>query len=321
MRVGVVGGRRLHRQVGENLQQVVLDHVADRAGLFVEGPAALDAELLGHRDLHVLDVVRGSRSARGRCWRSGRSRMLWTGCFPGNGRCGRSTSRRRSAEDAVELLRRRKVAAERLLHDHPRAVGCSPTRPGAARPRRRAWAGWPDSAPADCADPSSLRELEGRRVVVVAVDVAEPVAQLGERLLVEPAVCFEAVACPGLERVELPARLGHADDRHVEVAMLGPSPGSPGRSSCAPGRRSRRRTPRRRPSWAGHRRSLPGLRMAARLQGGCNPPGAGIGGFHPLYESALLLQVAAEGNRMAESNRSAKSALAARAEPLEQRRA
>ena len=36
---------------------MVLDHVADRAGLFVEGAAPLDAEALGHRDLHALDAV------------------------------------------------------------------------------------------------------------------------------------------------------------------------------------------------------------------------------------------------------------------------
>ena len=42
----------------DDLQQVVLHDVADRADLLVEacrGPA--DAEALGHRDLHVLDVV------------------------------------------------------------------------------------------------------------------------------------------------------------------------------------------------------------------------------------------------------------------------
>ena len=47
---------RLHRQDREHLQQVVLHHVAHGAEFLVEPAAALDAELLGHRDLHVLDV-------------------------------------------------------------------------------------------------------------------------------------------------------------------------------------------------------------------------------------------------------------------------
>ena len=31
---------------------------------------------------------------------------------------------------------------------------------------------------------------------------------------------FETVLRPGLELIEIPARLGHADDRHVEVAAF-----------------------------------------------------------------------------------------------------
>ena len=40
----------------KQLEEVVLDDVADRAGLVVEAAAALDAEVLRHRDLHALDV-------------------------------------------------------------------------------------------------------------------------------------------------------------------------------------------------------------------------------------------------------------------------
>jgi len=36
---------------------VVLHHVPDAAGLVVELASTLDAEALGHRDLHALDVV------------------------------------------------------------------------------------------------------------------------------------------------------------------------------------------------------------------------------------------------------------------------
>ena len=53
----VVADRRLHRQVGQDLEHVVFDHVADRAGLLVKVTAALDAEVLGHRDLHTFDVA------------------------------------------------------------------------------------------------------------------------------------------------------------------------------------------------------------------------------------------------------------------------
>ena len=36
---------------------MILDHVANGARLVVERAAALDAEILGHRDLHALDMV------------------------------------------------------------------------------------------------------------------------------------------------------------------------------------------------------------------------------------------------------------------------
>ena len=48
---------RLHRQVGQDLEQMILHHVADRAGLIVKCAAALHAEILRHRDLHALDVL------------------------------------------------------------------------------------------------------------------------------------------------------------------------------------------------------------------------------------------------------------------------
>ena len=52
-----VGGevdRRLHRRQGDELEQVVLEDVADRARLLVEGSAALDADRLRHGDLDVV---------------------------------------------------------------------------------------------------------------------------------------------------------------------------------------------------------------------------------------------------------------------------
>ena len=42
-RVGAEGDRRLHGDQREELQEVVLDHVAQRAGLFVVGAPVLDA--------------------------------------------------------------------------------------------------------------------------------------------------------------------------------------------------------------------------------------------------------------------------------------
>lgn len=56
-RVRLEVDRFLHGHQGQELEQVVLDDVARRAdAVVVPGPAA-DADVLGHGDLHVVDVV------------------------------------------------------------------------------------------------------------------------------------------------------------------------------------------------------------------------------------------------------------------------
>ena len=49
--------RLLHRGQREQLEHVVLQHVAGRAGLVVEAGPAADADVLGHGDLHRVDEV------------------------------------------------------------------------------------------------------------------------------------------------------------------------------------------------------------------------------------------------------------------------
>src|ERR1700730_4653281 len=62
--------------------------------------------------------------------------------------------------------------------------------------------------------------LERRRVPVVAVHIAQQSRQLVERRGIQPAVLLDAVARAGAELVDAPARLRHADDRHVEMAAF-----------------------------------------------------------------------------------------------------
>ena len=54
---GVHAGRRLHHGERQHLHDVVLHDVAQRAGRLVEAAAVLDADALGHGDLHLLDVA------------------------------------------------------------------------------------------------------------------------------------------------------------------------------------------------------------------------------------------------------------------------
>src|SRR5439155_7293175 len=55
-RVDAASGRRVHRETLDHLQQMVLNHVANRPRLFVKATAPLHTEALGQRDLHAADV-------------------------------------------------------------------------------------------------------------------------------------------------------------------------------------------------------------------------------------------------------------------------
>jgi hypothetical protein len=64
----------------------------------------------------------------------------------------------------------------------------------------------------------ALEPLEGLRVFVVAVDVAEVGRELLERRLVEPPVLVAARLGARDELVAVPAREGDSDDWNVEAA-------------------------------------------------------------------------------------------------------
>ena len=72
-----------------------------------------------------------------------------------------------------------------------------------------------------CASELAAERLKGRRVLIVAVDVLKQSGQFGERRTVQASVLLDAFLRPRAQLVERPARLGHADDRHSEVAALG----------------------------------------------------------------------------------------------------
>ena len=73
------------------LEQVVLDHVAGGAdAVVVAGPAA-DADVLGHGDLHVVDVVGVPDRLEQRRWRSASPGCSGPSPCRGSGRSGRSS--------------------------------------------------------------------------------------------------------------------------------------------------------------------------------------------------------------------------------------
>jgi hypothetical protein len=115
-------GRRLHRDDAQQLQQVVLDHVAHRAGAVVEAGAAADADFLGHRDLHARDVRRAPQRFQDRVPEAQHHQVLHgflaeVVVDAVDLRFGEVL-----ADRLVDLDRRREVGAERLFQ-HDAGVG------------------------------------------------------------------------------------------------------------------------------------------------------------------------------------------------------
>jgi hypothetical protein len=109
----------LHRGEGEQLQEVVLDDVARRADAVVVARAPADTDVLGHRDLHVVDVVgvpdrlvQLVGEAQGE---DVLHRLLAEVVVDAEDRVGREGD----LERGVELARRLQVGAEGLLDDDP----------------------------------------------------------------------------------------------------------------------------------------------------------------------------------------------------------
>ena len=118
-RVGVERHRLLHRGQRQQLEQVVLDHVPGRAdAVVVAGPAA-DADVLGHGDLHVVDVAAVPDRLVQRVGEAQRQdvldRLLAQVVVDAEHRLGRE----HRVQDGVQLAGALQVVAERLLDHHP----------------------------------------------------------------------------------------------------------------------------------------------------------------------------------------------------------
>src|SRR4029450_3038368 len=121
-RAGVERRRWFHRRQREYLQEVVLEDVAQRSRLLVEGPAMLDAEVLRHGDLHVVDVPAipqrledGVREPEGKDVLDGLLRQVVVDAVD-------LVLSEALVELSVELARALQITAERLLDPAPAEV-------------------------------------------------------------------------------------------------------------------------------------------------------------------------------------------------------
>jgi hypothetical protein len=214
-------GRDLHRRRGDDLHQVVDDHVAQRADRIVEVTAVLDAEVLRHRDLNRLEVVPAPQRLEHRV-REPQEDDLLEAHLP------------EVVVDPVELrlldvlmelsgqlVRRGQVVAEGLLdHDAP------------ALRESRVVQALDDPAEEERRDleveDGSLRAVDrlrdalvGRLLAEVAGHVGKAVREAVENLFIQRlARALDRLARAVLQLIDGPVVDGHADDRAVEQAPL-----------------------------------------------------------------------------------------------------
>ncbi len=142
----------------------------------------------------------------------------------------------------LSSLRRGEVAAERLFDDDARALRCSRPSSNCSTTVPNSTAEWPGSAPAaarsrvPCGWPETSPGRCNRRRHSAAIRTTLSNAA-GSR-----PPCFSTLSLgPRFELIEIPARLGHADDRAHRGGRASPSPAATGRFSCRPDRPWRRR--------------------------------------------------------------------------------
>ena len=208
-------GRWLHREQRDDLEQVVLDHVAQTARAFVEAAALADAEALGHRHLNAGDVVavpdRLEKRVRESEIEDVHDRLLSEIVVDAEDRRFREYRMR----DRAELDGGREIAAEGLFDDEAGMLA-EPIDAQARddrREQRRRYRQVIRRAP--CFTERALQRAKCRRILVVAAHVTQQRSQAIEcRLVVDRGFTAHALANAPLHFLRGPLGRCDADDRH-----------------------------------------------------------------------------------------------------------
>ena len=169
---------------------MVLDNVADAASLVVERAASGNAELLGHGDLHALDVVAVPHGLEKRVGEAEEEDVLDRVFSEIVIDAEHRVFREHGVQRAVQRTRRLEVVAKRFLDDDARAgreTDAPKTfRDGAEETR---WngevAGWVGGSAKNLS-----QRVERGRVAIVAIDVSQHVDQTREVVVARTAAMF-----------------------------------------------------------------------------------------------------------------------------------
>ena len=190
--------------------------VANGADFFIECAAAFDAELLGHRDLHVLDVVaipdRFQKSIGEAEIHKVLHRFLAKVVIDSKD-CG---FWKHLVQRAIERLSGREIAPERLLDDHPRILGASRFSETLHDARKHARGNGEVMDGPGRKTQCLLQFGECLRIRVIAVHIAQLRCEFFEAAGLEVlSAVLDARARALLEFFQSPARARHSDDRNA----------------------------------------------------------------------------------------------------------
>src|SRR5208337_1107357 len=212
--------RGFHREIAQNLEKMILDDVADGSRLIVESTAALYAEILRHRDLHALNIVAVPERLHERIGEAENDHVVHRALpqvmiDPEN-----RGFVELSEKNLIQMSRRFQIVTERLFDDDTgigRAAAMREllehrlehggrNREVVGRPLRRFQ--------------FSPQRSESFGLPVVSIHVTEQAGKFLKSSCIHSAVILEAIVGPCLQLLQVPASLGDADDRYVEMTAL-----------------------------------------------------------------------------------------------------
>src|SRR6202034_26150 len=207
---------RIHGQVGQDLQQVILNHIPHRAGFVVELAAILASELLRHSDLNASHVVAIPDRLKHWISKAGVENVLYRFLSQKMIDAEDSFFGEIAMQNSVEFSCRCQVTPEGLLHHDARIL--SAARLGQPLGNCAEQAGWNRKVMKRLFRRAQLFAQLGEsvRIVVVAVHVPQKARQFVERILVEAAESFETVLGARFKLIKIPTCFGHADDWQIE---------------------------------------------------------------------------------------------------------
>src|SRR6266446_1659081 len=104
---------------------MILDHVADSAGLVIEGASTLDSEVLSHRDLYAFDVIAIPKRLQERVGKTEEKHVMDWPLPQVMVDAEDSILIKRAEQNLVKILRRGEVPAEGLFDNNPSGIGAA----------------------------------------------------------------------------------------------------------------------------------------------------------------------------------------------------